>query len=316
MASRVMLPLRALAVNPLLSSVQTREFAARRGTRAKMAKKKVKLEVKKIGFIPHNLREKKGKGTGPLKSRRFNDDFKKIPIDDVWVKKFWRLRIFDFEDAIECIRETHHPELYNVPDAPVAVFIEMDMTGVKKNKYVDPFSKIAGISHPFNHNEKRSVLAFCKTPELKNEAEVNGATLVGDVDVIKKIERGEIVLPDFDYIVAHPNILPELVSLRGLLKKRFPNPKSGTLGANIGKLIETIRNGIQYTAQRDDSEMDYGFVSTSIGPLDMETTKLRDNLKSLLESIQENRPKRPGPFVTRYPCATYYYENFWIFSNS
>lgn len=31
--------------------------AARKGTREKARKKKVKVEVKKIGFIPHNLRE-------------------------------------------------------------------------------------------------------------------------------------------------------------------------------------------------------------------------------------------------------------------
>lgn len=32
--------------------------AARKGTREKARKKKVKVEVKKVGFIPHNLRGK------------------------------------------------------------------------------------------------------------------------------------------------------------------------------------------------------------------------------------------------------------------
>lgn len=31
--------------------------AARKGTREKARKKKVKVEVKKVGFIPHNLRD-------------------------------------------------------------------------------------------------------------------------------------------------------------------------------------------------------------------------------------------------------------------
>lgn len=52
------------------------------------------------------------------------------------------------------------------------------------------FSKIASISHPFDHGENRSVLVFCKTPELKNEAELAGASLVGDVDLVKKVEVG------------------------------------------------------------------------------------------------------------------------------
>ncbi|CAG2063106.1 unnamed protein product [Timema podura] len=37
---------------------QVRHFAARKGTREKLRKKKVKLEVKKVEFIPHNLRNK------------------------------------------------------------------------------------------------------------------------------------------------------------------------------------------------------------------------------------------------------------------
>jgi hypothetical protein len=44
------------AVRPLFISA-TNE-AARKGTREKARKKKVKVEIKKIGFIPHNLRKK------------------------------------------------------------------------------------------------------------------------------------------------------------------------------------------------------------------------------------------------------------------
>lgn len=43
-------------VRPLFISA-TNE-AARKGTREKARKKKVKVEIKKIGFIPHNLRKK------------------------------------------------------------------------------------------------------------------------------------------------------------------------------------------------------------------------------------------------------------------
>uniref|UniRef100_A0A0A9VZT1 39S ribosomal protein L1, mitochondrial n=1 Tax=Lygus hesperus TaxID=30085 RepID=A0A0A9VZT1_LYGHE len=287
-----------LAPATALSYIQSRGFAARRGTRAKMAKKKVKVEVKKVGFIPHNLREKT-MSKGPIGSRRLKDEFKPFPTDDVWIQKFYRWRIYDAEEAIQCFRETHHPEIYNMPSAPIRAFIELDMRGVKKNKYVDPFAKIASIPHAFDHGEDRSVLVFCKTPQLKEEAEAAGATLVGDADVLKKIERGEIVLPDFQFVVAHPNILPELVSLRGLLKKKFPNPKNGTLGPNIGELIKTVRTGIQYLALRDENELDYGFINTSFGKLDMETSHLRENLIALLESIQTARPKREGPFITR-----------------
>lgn len=36
--------------------VSSQDFAARKGTREKARAKKVKVEIKKVGFIPHNKR--------------------------------------------------------------------------------------------------------------------------------------------------------------------------------------------------------------------------------------------------------------------
>lgn len=35
------------------------------------------------------------------------------------------------------------------------------------------------------------------------------------------------MLPDFQFVLAHPNILTELSAIRGLLKKRYPNLQHG-----------------------------------------------------------------------------------------
>lgn len=43
-------------VRPLF--VSATNDAARKGTREKARKKKVKVEIKKVNFIPHNLRKK------------------------------------------------------------------------------------------------------------------------------------------------------------------------------------------------------------------------------------------------------------------
>lgn len=39
--------------------LQVRNYAARKGTREKARKKKVKVEVKKAEFVPYSLRRKK-----------------------------------------------------------------------------------------------------------------------------------------------------------------------------------------------------------------------------------------------------------------
>lgn len=278
------------------NSILVCHYAARKGTRERMRKKKVKVEVKKVGFIPHNLRDKGSQG--PLISKRINDDKRPWPVDDVWVQMFYRWKIYNFEEAVDCHRQTHHPHIYNMPDAPIHAYIELDMRAVKKNKFVNSFTRVAKTPFSFDHGEDRTTLVFCKTPEARVEAENAGATLIGDTDIIKKIERGEVVLPDFQHILAHPNILPELVCLRGLMKKKFPNVKTGTLGTNIGEMVTTFRKGMQYTALQDSGEPDYGFVDAQIGNLNMETGHLEENFKCLLEDINLMRPKRSGPFIT------------------
>lgn len=42
----------------VLVPISVRNYAARKGTRERKQKKKVKTEIKKIGFIPHNERNK------------------------------------------------------------------------------------------------------------------------------------------------------------------------------------------------------------------------------------------------------------------
>lgn len=66
-------------------------------------------------------------------------------------------------------------------------------------------------------------------------------------------------------MIAHPNIMPEMVSIRGLMKRKFPNPKNGTLGMNLAEMVEQYKNGIQYSAAKDEFQQNYGIVRTCIG---------------------------------------------------
>lgn len=41
------------------------------------------------------------------------------------------MKVYDFAEAIAAHRQTHHPTVYNVPDANLNVKIELNMTGEK-----------------------------------------------------------------------------------------------------------------------------------------------------------------------------------------
>lgn len=132
-----------------------------------------------------------------------------------------------------------------------------------------------------------------------NAAREAGATLAGSEDLIKKITNGELLLAEFQYIIAHPNILPELVTLRGLLKRRFPSTKLETLGTNLTEMVKRFTDGISYKAQKDEFQSDFGKISICIGPLNMDSQHLEENLIAILQDVNAVRPKREGKFITR-----------------
>lgn len=160
----------------------------------------------------------------------------------------------------------------------------------------------------------------------QKEALAAGATLVGSIELIKSIQKGDLHLSEYPYVVAHPDIMPELISLRGLLKKKFPDPRAETLGMDVTGMVTKCLNGINYRAVKDENQENYGSVKTTIGTvrrklsipnlnvkiiffcffflkylvqLNMPTEHLISNFNSLLLSVNTMRPKRDGKFITR-----------------
>lgn len=64
--------------------------------------------------------------------KKFDDSWKKDPIDNVYVAKYFKWVVYPFAEAVECHRETHHPEMYNKPNANLYATVELNMQGEKK----------------------------------------------------------------------------------------------------------------------------------------------------------------------------------------
>lgn len=113
------------------------------------------------------------------------------------------------------------------------------------------------------------------------------------------MQKGDVRLTDYNYVLAHPNIMPELISLRGLLRRKLPNPKSETLGTDLPLLVKRFLNGISYRTSKDESQENFGLIETCIGTLNMPTEHLISNFNAILTSVNAQRPKRDGKFITR-----------------
>ncbi|KAL1380386.1 hypothetical protein pipiens_014238 [Culex pipiens pipiens] len=289
----------ALATNARLLHVSALDLAARKGTREKARKAKVKKVVEKVGFIRHDMRNK-GKLNLQQVNKHIDDSWKQTPTDNCWVSKYYKWRVYTVEEAIRCHRETHHPTMYNLPNAPLHAHIELNMQAEKITRFVENFQRMVAIPNRFEHGENRNIIVFAKGQEALKEATDAGATLVGGVELIKEIQNGDLQLSEYPFVLAHPNILPDLVVIRGLLKKsKFPNPRLGTLGTNLAEMIERYSNGIQYSAERDENQKDFGTIRACVGTLQMDAQKLEQNLSILLQDVNTMRPKREGKFITR-----------------
>lgn len=220
--------------------------------------------------------------------------------DNVYIGKYYKWRVYSIAEAIQCHRETHDPTMFGNPNAQIFARIELYMQGEKKTRFVENIQRTAFIPHKYNHGEERTILFFAKGQDIVQEALNAGATTAGGLELIKEIENGRLQTGDFAYILAHPNILAELLALRGLIKRqKFPNPKSGTLDGNVKEMVHKYLNGIQYKAAKDEYQQDFGVIEACFGTLDMDAGHLEDNLVHLLKDIDEARPKRDGKFITR-----------------
>ena len=65
--------------------------------------------------------------------------------------------------------------MLNCPDALVWAKLEFNMANVKKDKYLDSFTKMIPIYHPYERGvAEKQILVFCKTPEQIATAEAAG----------------------------------------------------------------------------------------------------------------------------------------------
>ncbi|XP_043289468.1 50S ribosomal protein L1 [Venturia canescens] len=283
---------------------QVRNYAARKGTREKAKKKKVKVVVEKKVFIPHKDRAAKLEPL-PINKVRFDDIIKDpVPEDDVWIGKYHRMKTYSLAEAIECHKETHSLEMFGVPNAYVKAMIELDMTGIKASRPVTKFARLAAVPHSFDHGENRIIAVFCKDPEHREEAKKAGAAIIGGSELVSQIQSGEIAFSDYDYAIAHPNMMADLVVIKGLMKKKFPAAATGSLGVNIAEMVHKFQHGIKYNGNPHERQILYGLSEANFGRLDMETEKLEENFAALLTDLNSIRPKRPGPFIWRVRIST------------
>jgi len=133
-----------------------------------------------------------------------------------------------------------------------------------------------------------------------NEAKEGGADIVGSQELIDDISQGNI---NFDLLVATPDMMPKLAKLGRVLgpKGLMPSPKSGTVSTSLTETLSEFKKGkFEYKADKT------GVVHVSFGKANFSKEHLVENLTSLYQSIEQNRPSgvKGKYFKSLFICAS------------
>jgi len=151
------------------------------------------------------------------------------------------------------------------------------------------------------HGVGKSMCIAVLTNEANfNEAKEGGADIVGSQELIDDISQGNI---NFDLLVATPDMMPKLAKLGRVLgpKGLMPSPKSGTVSTTLTETLSEFKKGkFEYKADKA------GVVHVSFGKANFSKDQLVENLTSLYQSIEQNRPSgvKGKYFKSLFICAS------------
>ncbi len=111
-----------------------------------------------------------------------------------------------------------------------------------------------------------------------------GADIVGLEDLAADVKAGKM---DFDVVVASPDAMRVVGQLGQILGPRglMPNPKVGTVTPNVAEAVQNAKAGqVRYRTDKA------GIIHCSIGKVDFQPVKLKENLETLLKALIKAKP--------------------------
>jgi len=126
-----------------------------------------------------------------------------------------------------------------------------------------------------------------------------GADRVGMDDLAAEMKGGDL---NYDVVIASPDAMRVVGQLGQVLGPRglMPNPKVGTVTPNVAEAVKNAKAGqVRY---RNDKN---GIIHTTIGKVDFDTDKLKENLESLLVALKKAKPSQAkGVYIKKVSIST------------
>ena len=183
-------------------------------------------------------------------------------------------KIYGLAEALELATKTNPAKF----DATVEMHIRLGVDPRQADQNIR-----ATVSLPNGNGKVVQVAVFAPEDQVKI-AKAAGADVAGDDDFLKQLDKEKI---DFDVLISTPQYMPKLGKYARMLgpKGLMPNPKAGTVTADIKKAVTEAKAGkIEYRVDKQS------IVHVGIGKVSFGASKLEENAKTFFESLKAQKP--------------------------
>ncbi len=184
-------------------------------------------------------------------------------------------KAYAFDEAIGIIKNTARAKF--VESVDVAVRLGVDAR--KSDQQVRGSTVL-----PAGTGKTVRVAVFAPAGAKADEALAAGADIVGMDDLAEKMQAGDL---NYDVVIATPDAMRVVGKLGQLLGPRglMPNPKVGTVSPNAAEAVKNAKGGqVRYRTDKA------GIIHCTIGKIDFEDGKLKENLEALLSDLVKAKP--------------------------
>lgn len=198
-------------------------------------------------------------------------------------------KVYTLSEALALAVETNPAKF----DASVEVHVRLGVDPRQADQNIR-----ATVSLP--HGTGKTIRVAVFAPEADHAAAKKaGADIVGDEDFLKQLDGGKI---EFDTLITSPQYMPKLGKYARLLgpKGLMPNPKAGTVAADIAKATTEAKAGkVEYRVDKQ------AIIHLSIGKVSFGANKLEENAKVFFDSLNSQRPSSlKGSYVKTTAIST------------
>lgn len=198
-------------------------------------------------------------------------------------------KLYAFADAVALVKEAATAKF----DESIDVAVQLGIDAKKSDQVVR-----GAVVLPNGTGKTTRVAVFAQGAKAE-EAKAAGADVVGMDDLAAMVKAGDM---PFDVVIAAPDAMRVVGTLGQILGPRglMPNPKVGTVTPDVATAVKNAKAG-QVRFRTDKN----GIIHASVGKIDFEPVKLKQNVEALMADLKRLKPSTSkGVYVKRVTLSS------------